>query len=184
MSLDIRRSEVFSSNQHFFTMKAHAFILNNDTPISITDDGAIAGHDEKQYNYQISKTGPNTYLIYLANRYHTVEVLASDASQLTLSVNGKYVDIQKDDPLNELLKQLGGEQFQEVGAATVSSPMPGKIIKHLKQEGEAVEEGEPLFILEAMKMENVVKSPHAGVVAEFKVAEGETVQKGDLIVSF
>ena len=64
------------------------------------------------------------------------------------------------------------------GRQTVSVPMPGKVIAILIAEGDLVEKGQGLVIVEAMKMENEVRSPIAGAVKEIKVKPGDTVEGG------
>jgi biotin carboxyl carrier protein len=68
------------------------------------------------------------------------------------------------------------------GRQNVSVPMPGKIIAVLVSEGDAVDKGQGLVIVEAMKMENEVRSPIAGLVKEIKVKPGETVEGGAVLV--
>ena len=62
--------------------------------------------------------------------------------------------------------------------------MPGKVLQVLVQPGDAVEEGQALLVLEAMKMENMIKAVAAGTVSEVPIAEGEAVEKGALLVGF
>ncbi|HJT17833.1 MAG TPA: biotin/lipoyl-containing protein [Thermoanaerobaculia bacterium] len=65
---------------------------------------------------------------------------------------------------------------------TTSAPMPGVVLKILAKAGDAVMKGEPLLILEAMKMEHVISAPRDGTVAKVNCREGELVQPGgDLI---
>ena len=69
------------------------------------------------------------------------------------------------------------------GAGTVSSPMPGTILDLKVAAGQAVKEGDLLFILEAMKMENEIVAPQDGTVASVNVNKGDTVNSGDVLVS-
>jgi len=65
---------------------------------------------------------------------------------------------------------------------SMSAPMPGVVLKILTKTGERVTKGEPLLILEAMKMEHVISAPHDGTVTAINCREGELVQPGgDLI---
>ncbi|MBC74641.1 MAG: hypothetical protein CME64_01355 [Halobacteriovoraceae bacterium] len=64
------------------------------------------------------------------------------------------------------------------GAGSLQSPMPGKIFKVLKNEGDAVEAGEAILVLEAMKMEHTIKAQQDGVVKKIHFAEGAQVQGG------
>ncbi len=67
------------------------------------------------------------------------------------------------------------------GGETVSAPMPGTILEVRVSNGQAVKEGDVLFILEAMKMENEILAPVAGKVAAISVAKGATVSAGDAL---
>ena len=68
-------------------------------------------------------------------------------------------------------------------AREVKAAMPGKVVRILVQAGEAVEAGQGLLILEAMKMQNELRSPRAGVVAGVRVEEGNTVTSGQVLVT-
>ena len=75
--------------------------------------------------------------------------------------------------------QPGGGSDQEVRA-----PMPGAIVSIDVAEDEAVEVGQTLCVLDAMKMKNLIRAPRAGTIAEVHVAVGEQVQYGDLLMTF
>ena len=69
----------------------------------------------------------------------------------------------------------------EAGAGAVSAIMPGKIIRVLVEPGQQVEEGEPVCVLEAMKMENELNAPRSGTVQAVHVKPGDDVEK-DLVL--
>jgi biotin carboxyl carrier protein len=79
------------------------------------------------------------------------------------------------------LRQAGGK-FALEGAQRVDAPMPGKIVRVLVALGEEVQEGQGLVVVEAMKMENELKSPKAGVVKELHAQEGQPVESGAKLV--
>ena len=64
---------------------------------------------------------------------------------------------------------------------TLKAAMPGKVVRVLVQEGDAVEAGHGVIVVEAMKMQNEVKSPKSGVVVKVSVAEGATVNAGEVL---
>jgi biotin carboxyl carrier protein len=67
------------------------------------------------------------------------------------------------------------------GSGTIKAPMPGRVVRVLVTEGEAVQADAPLLIVEAMKMENEVRTPTAGVVRKLSIAAGDTVEAGQLL---
>ena len=69
------------------------------------------------------------------------------------------------------------------GADAMPSPMPGNILRVLVNVGDTVTENQPLMILEAMKMENEIVAPKAGVVAGIHVKEGQVVNPGDALIT-
>ncbi len=118
------------------------------------------------------------------NNYH-LECLDLDVEQkqITLRIEGKVIALELRDAVDETVDQLG----MEVAAAAVSSdviaPMPGKVIDILIANGESVIEGSPLVVLEAMKMENILKATGSGTIQEINIKVGETVEKGALLIS-
>jgi biotin carboxyl carrier protein len=68
------------------------------------------------------------------------------------------------------------------GPLKITAPMPGKIIKITAQENQPIEEGEPLLIMEAMKIQNELKAPRAGVVRQIQVQEGEPVAPQQVLI--
>jgi biotin carboxyl carrier protein len=67
------------------------------------------------------------------------------------------------------------------GPKKISAPMPGKIVRILAREGEAVEAGQGLLVVEAMKMQNEIKSPKKGRISKVLIAEGAAVNPGDVL---
>jgi biotin carboxyl carrier protein len=67
------------------------------------------------------------------------------------------------------------------GPLRVTAPMPGKIVRVLKQAGDEVEAGQGLVVMEAMKMENELRAPRAGRLSEVAVREGQAVEQGALV---
>lgn len=84
------------------------------------------------------------------------------------------------DPRRALLGAAGGAG---ASGGLLSAPMPGKVVKLLVAEGEAVQEGQTLLVMEAMKMQNELKSSATGAVAKIHVQEGATVETGTPLVT-
>jgi biotin carboxyl carrier protein len=71
---------------------------------------------------------------------------------------------------------------RETGEIKIRAPMPGLVLNITKAAGEPVARGETVVVLEAMKMENDLSTPHAGTVKEVLVSKGQTVNQGDVLV--
>ena len=78
---------------------------------------------------------------------------------------------------------LGASGAAGASGGVLSSPMPGKVVKLLVAQGEAVQEGQTLVVMEAMKMQNELKSKLTGIVATIHVQEGATVETGSPLIT-
>ncbi len=94
-----------------------------------------------------------------------------------VDIRGVSTQVDVVDPRRRPLRLSAG-----AGGGLVSAQMPGRVVKILAVVGTAVKKGEPVLVLEAMKMENEIKSPVNGVVAELLVAEGQAVEAGTKLV--
>lgn len=107
-------------------------------------------------------------------------------------INGKKMATEVCWVKNKAQVWLAGKEFwidlpsrgETQTAGKLTSPMPGKVLKILVAEGEKLEVGTPLLILEAMKMEHVLKAPAQGQVKKFLCVEGAQVEGETLLVDF
>ena len=107
---------------------------------------------------------------------------SDDQAQYHVSVNGKGMAVELEDEKAALMKSFQIGKATQLQAATVRSPMPGKITKVLVAEGELIEAGQGVIILEAMKMENEIKAPSAGIVKAIRVQEADAVEKNTVLI--
>ncbi len=126
------------------------------------------------------KTGFRNYSLIVNHRSFEVDVDVVE-DEFRVLVDGRSYHIQL---VDERRMRLGGLQagIQLQGRQEVAVPMPGKVIAVLVGEGEKVEKGQGLVIVEAMKMENEVRCPIAGEVQEVRVEAGETLEAGTVLV--
>ena len=106
-----------------------------------------------------------------------------DSKHMTLKIDGKKANIEIRDEVDVIIDQLGMEIAEQVVQGDILAPMPGKIIEIKVKPGDEVETGGSLLILEAMKMENILKSHGEGIIQKIHVSEGQTVEKGTLLIS-
>jgi len=136
--------------------------------------------DGNEFLVDGKKTGRTNYSLIVDNRSFEIEVDHTEDEYRVL-VDGRNYHIHLVDERRML---VGGGQsgVQLQGRQKVSVPMPGKVIAVLVSEGDKVEVGQGLVIVEAMKMENEVHSPIAGEVKEIKVKPGDTVEGGAVLI--
>lgn len=141
--------------------------------------------NDKEFNLEISEDGPYVYHVGWNGKSYNVQVLPGDDEiHPRIRVNGNTYNIEIIDKFDELLKELGMESLAVSKVKDIKSPMPGLVLEINVKSGAVVSKGDPLLILEAMKMENVIKSPIDGVVKEVFVIPSEAVEKNVILISF
>ncbi|MGE5619526.1 MAG: biotin/lipoyl-containing protein [Sphingomonadaceae bacterium] len=95
-----------------------------------------------------------------------------------VAVDGEVFELQVEDERLQRLASLGSALQKAEGRVTVKAPMPGLVVQVEVAEGDSVEAGQRLLVLEAMKMENDVVAPRAGRVVQVGVSRGEAVEQG------
>ena len=118
--------------------------------------------------------------LILGHRGYTFELVDLDRSTKTVTMiyNGEKYTVEIQEEVEQLVESLGLNVVKNKAVGEVSAPMPGKVLDILVENGQAVEEGTPLLILEAMKMENIIKAEGQGIVTEIYTEKGATVDKG------
>jgi biotin carboxyl carrier protein len=101
----------------------------------------------------------------------------TQTKEFTVKVNNRPYTVKLKDRFDELLKSLGMEAVGEKKIREIKAPMPGMVLNVLVKEGDTVEKDTPILILEAMKMENVIKSAAAAVVKKVRAVKGVAVEK-------
>ena len=120
------------------------------------------------------------------DRSFKVEVVDANAADKTfvIKVNKRVYEAKVEDRFDLLLHQLGMDQMASAGISDLKAPMPGLVLKTLVAVGQEVKKDDPLVILEAMKMENVLKAPADLVVKSIAMEEGQAVEKNQLLIEF
>lgn len=126
----------------------------------------------------------NKYHILSDNKSFMMEVLENDiaAKKFTIKVNDQVYQLSVEDQLDILLDKMGMSAIDKSKADDIKAPMPGLVLKILVEPGQSVVKGDSLIILEAMKMENVIKASGAGVVKAINVKEKDAVEKNHLLI--
>ncbi|HEY7805431.1 MAG TPA: biotin/lipoyl-containing protein, partial [Orrella sp.] len=121
------------------------------------------------------------------NESHRLEALLGDRRVSTdvVLIDGHWHVFWAGNVFSVQVQTVGDSAFvAQEDTGGLNSPMPGKIIAVLEEEGATVKAGAPLLVLEAMKMEHTIAAPGDGVVTAFHYAVGDQVSEGDLLVAF
>lgn len=134
-------------------------------------------------NLDMVKNGENLHVLH-NNEAFDVKVIATNFNEktLTLEVNGNKYDVNIEDEYDILVKKMGLSAFVVQKMTNVKAPMPGLVVEVLVEPGQVVEKGTQLLILEAMKMENVLKAEGEGVVKSIEIVKGAAVDKGQILI--
>tara|TARA_B100000508_G_scaffold141097_1_gene147087 strand:+ start:199768 stop:200238 length:471 start_codon:yes stop_codon:yes gene_type:complete len=122
---------------------------------------------------------------YMGEKYHgEVVEAATEDQKLTVKINQRTFEIKKERPIDELIHEMGLDKKKVKKLHQLKSPMPGRILDFSVEVGDEVDEGTPLLTLEAMKMENVIKSEGIGKVKSLAKGKDDVVEKNELIIEF
>jgi biotin carboxyl carrier protein len=113
----------------------------------------------------------------LANNRSFEALLYQDEEEWQVLLTGTLYRVRVEDEREKRLRAAGGMSSVQTGKFTLKAPMPGLVIKILVAQGDAVEAGDVLVILESMKMQNELKAPRAGIVRRILVDECDSVER-------
>lgn len=137
---------------------------------------------------QLDLSGINaahTHVLYQHKSFRT-EIVELNRAEKTciIKVNGNIYQISVEDQFDELLKKLGLDNLSANKVSEIKAPMPGLVLKVLVEENAEVKKGDNLLILEAMKMENILKSSTDGIIKKITITQGDKVEKKQVLVQF
>ena len=156
----------------------------NDLSFFIKLENDQIAIDEKLWDGDLLKVGENLYHLIKDSKSYLVELIAAEKKSVQLKINGALFEVLIQDRHDQLLEKLGMQQTNDSGNKDVRAPMPGMILEVLVEKGQTVAKGDKLLILEAMKMENIIKSEGEGVVQEVPVEKGMNVEKNQVLIQF
>lgn len=146
------------------------------------DAGQIAARiGERVYALQVRELEAGGYLFFLNTNVHECRVSERAGSKDTfdVTIHGRTHEVTIVDP--KRLRSGQNSDRHHHGVAEILAPMPGKVVRVQTEAGATVEKGAGVVVVEAMKMQNEMKSPRAGVVVSIKVKPGDTVNAGDIL---
>jgi biotin carboxyl carrier protein len=155
-------------------------------------------HGQEEIRLNLEEKGANIFQVALNGRTHAVRVEFLSGDELLLNIDGKVFNIIiHSDPQahsvfvsekffklekKSALRILNGAK-SKIRKREIKTTMPGRIVRILAAEGEEIQEGQAVLVLEAMKMQNEIKSPQAGRLTYLRLKTGDHVETGALLFS-
>lgn len=137
-------------------------------------------------NLDILYLNDGNFHVIKGDRSFRVAVLKSEpeTKTLTISVNGSQYIVSLQDKMDLLFEKMGLVKGKGVKINDLKAPMPGLVLDIKVSVGQQIHKGEPLLVLEAMKMENVLKAQGDGIIKSIEVKKGDAVEKGSVLIKF
>ncbi len=158
--------------------------IGDEKKVSVRQDKDGVYIDDILFEGKILKIDNSSFKVYKSDKIFKVEIIEHSGKDIKMKINGQLLEVKVSDHIDKILKKLGMNMNASNQVKEVKAPMPGSILSVVAKEGDSVVKGDQLLILEAMKMENVIKSPGDGVIGKIHIQEKENVEKNQVLVSF
>lgn len=137
-------------------------------------------------NWDLEKIDERTFHLLKNHLSYMVELVHINIPQktVTIKINNKIAEVVIKDRFDLLLEKLGMNTPSAHSISDIKAPMPGLILEIKVKAGEMIKKGDPLMVLEAMKMENMLKAPGDALVKEVLVDIGSSVEKNQVLINF
>ena len=165
-------------------MKFHAELGDENHEIELKrEDGKVfARVDDRDYELEVSEPEPGVYLFKHDGKIVEASVSSGRPGDPTqVRIGSTELEVKLIDP--KRLRGAGSGAEHADGLVELKTAMPGKVVSILLEAGSTVEKGDGVMVVEAMKMQNELKSPKAGVIKEIRVTEGAAVSAGDILAT-
>jgi biotin carboxyl carrier protein len=160
--------------------------INDTKKLEITTEKEQTFINGEVANWDFVQISPNHYHIIFENKSYNAEVIHTDfmAKTFTVKINNNTYQLAAKDRFDLLLEQLGMGNSSAKKVNDLKAPMPGLILQVPVKEGDILKKGDTLLILEAMKMENVLKAQADITVKKVMIHVGDRVEKGQVLIVF
>jgi acetyl/propionyl-CoA carboxylase alpha subunit len=164
--------------------KAFSVIVNNQKTRTVSVRKGEIMVDGKIFEADVSRISEKEFHIIRNNHSYNISIAAVNRKEktITLLVNGTKYRAELKDRLDELLHSMGMDKAAAYKISEVKAPMPGLVLRVMAEAGAIVKKGDPLLVLEAMKMENILKSSADAVIKKVSVAKGDKVDKNQVLL--
>ncbi|MFT6054236.1 MAG: biotin carboxyl carrier protein [Roseivirga sp.] len=160
--------------------------LEKDQQTEVLFEGDSILVNGLDFQWDLSQINKTKFHILKDNKSFNAEIISFDKVEkiVEIKINNQIYKANVKDKMDQLLQKMGINNLPSTVISDVKAPMPGLIHEISVQLGQEIKKGDPLMVLEAMKMENVLKSPGDGMVKSIEVAVGSSVEKNQILIKF
>jgi len=160
--------------------------INGEKEYNIDAQKDSISIDGESMNLDLLKLKEGKFHILYKDQSYNASLLDlnKEEKKVRIKINNNIYDLEIEDQFDQLLQQLGMDNLASAAISQLKAPMPGLVLNVLVEEGQTVNKDDSLLILEAMKMENVLKSPGEATIKKIEVSEKESVEKNQILIEF
>ena len=136
---------------------------------------------DRQFDVDVRQVGRSSFSILVGERSFDLDVV-NENDEIVVASRGGATRVTLIDAARRSHGSASSARAHPGGRVEIKAMMPGRVVNVLVKLGDQVAERQGVVVVEAMKMENELKTPKAGKVTEVKVAAGQTVEKGELLL--
>lgn len=164
-------------------MRYHVTVGDRTVQVDLEPDGVRVDGELVEADLR-RVPGTRVHHLVLDGRSHRIVCRPDGRGSRDLHVRGRRIRAEVVDERTRAIREMTGRGGAVAGPEPLRAPMPGLVVKISAEEGRDVEPGDPLVVVEAMKMENELRAQAPGRVRRIPVEEGGTVEKDDVLVEF
>jgi len=164
-----------------------AIINNNEFEVDFSSSDNKAGTiNNSKFEIDSIDLKEGHFNILKNNKSYNAEIVSFDADEKTykIKVNGNVYTVKVKDRFDLLLQSMGMDALATKKVNELKAPMPGLVLDVRVKVGDVIKKGEPLVVLEAMKMENVLKSVADVTIKKIAIEKGNAVEKNQVLIFF
>lgn len=163
-------------------MKFETTVNNKPAELEIDPDAGYYSFGDTSTEYTFHTQPNGRRLLRVGDILYKIDNVTIENHTVEFTINGRWCRVDVRDERDLLLDEMGFKTAAKIGEGELKAPMPGKILEIMVKEGDEVELGDPVAILEAMKMENELKAPVTGVVTSIEASVNDSLEKNALIL--
>jgi len=156
-----------------------------DIKVEATEDLYLVNINGKNKKVSVQSLGGSRMLLLIDNQPNEIDIRSDGyESRRLVFVKGTEIEVEIEDYRLAEAKKVAGMGTSGTVIKNIKAPMPGLILELKVEVGEKVHQHQPLLVIEAMKMENIIKANADAVVKKIAVKPGLSVEKNDLLINF